>query len=111
MNFINNSSENVLISYWVLEMEGLGTYVTNTIKPGEKITCKSLTDEWRITNTKYENIAEFYNKPTSYKQIYYDIWDDNFEGEYVYANIHNNYISGYNSPEEQMYNTFILRNK
>ena len=74
MNFINNSSEDVLISYWVLKMEGLGTYITTTIKPGEKITCKSLTDEWRITNTKYENIAEFYSKPTSYKQIYYDIY-------------------------------------
>ncbi len=111
MNIINNTSIELFVEYWVISSDGhVGSYLSSLIKPGEKLyENKSTTKVWNIMLKNYEKIFEVYNKPTSYKNMYFTVYYNNnkFRGEYINANIHNNYISGYNT-EEQMANTFII---
>jgi hypothetical protein len=87
MNFINNSNVEVYVEGWVSEIEGLTVNKIKTVKPGESILVqKSITGNWTISDTDFERIGELYDTPTSYKKIYYMIFNDTFKCEYIISN-------------------------
>lgn len=104
MNIINNTSVELLVEYWVVN-GSVNSYISTSVKPGDKLyENKCTTQEWNIVVDGYVKIFTVYNKPTSYKNLYYTTYynGNKFDGKYIHAKTVN------------MANTFIItenRNK
>lgn len=80
--FVNNTKNTVIVGYWVRRMEGLETLKDIVVKPKDMIFVKSTTGVCYIFDSEYYRIGEYYDKPTTYKQVYYNIWNEDYDCEY-----------------------------
>lgn len=62
VSFVNKSSNEVIISYWV--SRGINTMIDRIVKIDEEIDVSDcIVDEWIIMTTSYSRIGKFTNEP------------------------------------------------
>jgi hypothetical protein len=64
INFHNNTNQCVILETWIEVMDGLSSFKSKTISPGEKLIIHSSVGEWFINDDKYCYIGKFTANPS-----------------------------------------------
>ena len=92
INFHNNTTQCVILESWIEVMDGLSSFKSKTVSPGEKLIIHSITGEWFINDDKYCYIGKFTSKPSFLGN--YSWIDNENEFQCVYSETNENDIVG-----------------
>jgi hypothetical protein len=90
INFHNNTSQDITLEAWSEAINGIASFKSTTVLPGEKLVVYSSVGEWNLSSAKEFNIGIFRADPSASgdyswleNDLYKCVYSENIENDII----------------------------